>query len=119
MWFGRLLHESYEDVMNVLMNDPSWEVRKELVHELLHAGTADQRIAACIEQLMGEPEADEYESGVARIRAVMAEYQAADDDDGSEEMTEEEKKEMELELEDMQDKPLAELLEKARALLDG
>lgn len=102
--------------MRMLMYDLSWEVRKDLVYELIWANTADERLVTSIEQLMKEPDAEEYEFQIAQYRAIMAEYQAADDD-SSEEMSEEDLAEMR-EFEEMQDKPLAELLEKARALLD-
>ncbi|MHB1455655.1 MAG: HEAT repeat domain-containing protein [Armatimonadota bacterium] len=108
-----------EDVINVLLNDPSWGTRKELAHELVRAKVADERIISAIEQLMKEPEAAKYESQLAEYRMAMAEdHTADDDDDGLEEMSEEDKAEMQM-MEEMDDKPLAELLQKARVLLGG
>jgi len=105
-----------ENVMNVLMDDLSWETRKHLAHELVRAKIADGRIIMAIEQLMKESEAVKYESQMAQYRMAVASDEK--EDDGAEELSEEDQSEMR-KWEELQDKPLAELLEKARALLDG
>ena len=93
-----------EDIMNMLSTDPSWELRKRLAHKLVRAKVADERVITGVEQLMREPEVEAYEAGVIEFYDAMA----------ASEMPEEDK----VEILEMEVKPLAELLEKARALLD-
>lgn len=110
-----------DQVMNVLVGDPSWEARREVAQELINAKVADRRIVDAVEHLMHEPEAEEYEAQIAAQRAFMEsdEYKAINEQycDSDEELSEEDQ-EMLRELEESMDKPLAELLARARKLLE-
>jgi HEAT repeat protein len=80
-------------VMDVLVNDDSWDVRREVANELIKAGIADQRIVETIKQLMEEPEAAEYEERISDYLAYKEsdEYKATAIDLDDEELSEEDK----------------------------
>lgn len=105
-----------ERVMDVLTNDPSWTVRHSVAEELVRAGISDGRIVQTIERLMQQPEAEEYQAGVAAYDESM---KLAELEEGEDELSEEDREELqglEEELEDLRPRPLVELLEHARKL---
>lgn len=106
-----------EPVMDVLVNDPSWTVRQSVAEELILAGIKDERIAQTIECLIQQPEAEQYEAGVAAYEEAMKSIESDEDEQELSEKEQEELREMEEDIEDSRPKRLAELLERAYRLL--
>lgn len=101
-----------QSVMDLLTDDPSWDVRQDVAQELIRARIGDERIVQTVERLMREPEAEKYEAGVDQYEEAMSSVDFEEDEE--EELFEREKQE----IEDMRPKRLAELLRLARQLLE-